>query len=82
MPKKGYMFSKKTITPAIAEGLNLKMATVQKRACGFRNRDNFKIAIYLHCGELDLYPASATQGKVLMNRLLRITAGSSLFSQS
>ncbi len=29
-------------------------------ACGFRNRDHYKLAIYLHCGDLDLYPAKAT----------------------
>lgn len=48
------------ITNAVAEGLNSKIATVQKRACGFRNRDNFKIAVYFHCGGLNLYPARAT----------------------
>jgi transposase len=52
------------VTNAVAEGLNSKIATVQKRACGFRNRDNFKIAVYFHCGGLDLYPASATHRKV------------------
>lgn len=51
------------ITNAVAEGLNSKIATVQKRACGFRNRDNFKIAIYFHCGGLDLYPAPVTHRK-------------------
>jgi len=25
-------------------------------ACGFRNIENFKTAIYFHCGGLDLYP--------------------------
>jgi len=53
-------YFKHRITNAVAEGLNSKIATVQKRACGFRNRDHFKIAIYFHCGGLDLYPASAT----------------------
>lgn len=48
------------ITNAVAEGLNSKIATVQKRACGFRNRDNFKIAVYFHCGGLSLYPARLT----------------------
>jgi len=52
------------ITNAVAEGLNSKIATVQKRACGFRNRDHFKIAVYFHCGGLDLYPASVTHRKV------------------
>jgi len=45
------------ITNAVAEGLNSKIAGIQKRACGFRNRDHFKIAIYFHCGGLDLYPS-------------------------
>ena len=52
------------ITNAVAEGLNSKIATIQKRACGFRNRDNFKTAIYFHCGGLNLYPASATHKKL------------------
>jgi len=29
-------------------------------ACGFRNRDHYKLAIYFHCGGLDLYPATTT----------------------
>jgi hypothetical protein len=34
-------------------------------ACGFRNREHFKAAIYFHCGGLNLYPAvsTATHGK-------------------
>jgi transposase len=51
------------ITNAVAEGLNSKIATVQKRACGYRNRDHFKIAVYFHCGGLNLYPARATHTK-------------------
>lgn len=57
-------YFKHRITNAVAEGLNSKIATIQKRACGFRNRDHFKIAIYFHCGGLDLYPAQVTHGKV------------------
>lgn len=52
------------ITNAVAEGLNSKIATIQKRACGYRNRDHFKIAVYFHCGGLDLYPPSGTHRKV------------------
>lgn len=52
------------ITNAVAEGLNSKIATIQKRACGYRNRDHFKIAVYFHCGGLDLYPASGTHRKL------------------
>ena len=56
-------YFKHPITNAVAEGLNSKIATVQKRACGFRNHDNFKIAVYFHCGGLNLYPARATHSK-------------------
>lgn len=44
------------ITNAVSEGLNCKIQTIKKMACGFRNQENFKIAIYFHCGGLDLYP--------------------------
>lgn len=52
------------ISNAVAEGLNSKIATVQKRACGYRNPDHFKIAVYFHCGGLNLYPAAVTHTKV------------------
>lgn len=52
------------ITNAVAEGLNSKIGTVQKRACGFRNRDHFKIAVYFHCGGLKLLPSAFTPGNV------------------
>lgn len=52
------------ITNAVAEGLNSKIATVQKRACGYRNPNHFKIAVYFHCGGLNLYPAAVTHTKV------------------
>jgi transposase len=29
---------------------------VKRLACGFRNRERFRTAIYFHCGGLDLYP--------------------------
>lgn len=48
------------ITNAVAEGLNSKIQTIKKRAYGFRNRENFKVAIYFHCGGLDLYPLQIT----------------------
>jgi transposase len=57
-------YFKHRITNAVAEGLNSKIATIQKRACGFRNQDHFKIAVYFHCGGLELYPASVTHTKV------------------
>lgn len=44
------------ITNGVAEGLNSKIMTVKRKCCGFRNVENFKTAIYFHCGGLDLYP--------------------------
>lgn len=44
------------ITNAVAEGLNSKIQTVLKRAYGYRNLENFKTAIYFHCGGLPLLP--------------------------
>lgn len=52
------------ITNAVAEGMNSKIATVQKRACGFRNPEHFKTAVYFHCGGLNLYPAAVTHTNV------------------
>jgi len=46
-------YFKHCITNPVAEGLNSKIATVQKRAFGYRNPDNFKNAVYFHCGGLD-----------------------------
>jgi len=53
-------YFKHRVTNAASEGLNSKIQTVKQMACGFRNADHFKIAIYFHCGGLDLYPAQAT----------------------
>ena len=44
------------ITNGMAEGLNSKIMAIKRKCCGFRNIDNFKTAIYFHCGGLDLYP--------------------------
>ena len=52
------------VTNAVAEGLNSKIASIQKRACGFRNRDHFKVAAYFHCGGLNLYPSGLTPRNV------------------
>lgn len=50
------------ITNAGAEALNAKIQAAKRRACGFRNRNRFRIAIYFHCGGLDLYPRCAWSG--------------------
>ncbi len=49
-------YFKHHITNAVAEGLNSKIQKVKQMACGFRNREHYKTAIYFHCGGLDLYP--------------------------
>ena len=49
-------YLKHRITNATAEGLNSKIQWIRYTARGYRNRENFKTAIYFHCGKLDLYP--------------------------
>jgi len=44
------------ITNVLAEGINSKIEKVKRMACGFRNREHYRTAIYFHCGGLDLYP--------------------------
>jgi transposase len=44
------------VTNAGLEAVNSVIQTVKRTARGFRNREHFKTAIYLHCGGLDLYP--------------------------
>ena len=40
-----------------AESNNSRIQKVKKMACGFRNTENFKMAVYFHLGRLDLQPA-------------------------
>lgn len=44
------------ITNGATEGINSKIMTIKRKACGFRNPRHFQTAIYFHCGGLDLYP--------------------------
>jgi len=44
------------ITNATSESLNAKIQWVKYTARGFCNIENFKNAIYFHCGGLDLAP--------------------------
>jgi len=44
------------VTNAMNEGLNSQIQKIKSMACGFRNMEHFKTAIYFHCGGLDLYP--------------------------
>ena len=49
-------YFKHRVTNATAESINSKIQKIKQMACGFRNTDSFKTAIYFHCGGLDLYP--------------------------
>jgi len=49
-------YFKHRISNATAEGLNSKIQMVKEMACGFRNRQHYRTAIYFHCGGLELYP--------------------------
>lgn len=44
------------ITNGVAAGPNSKIMAIKRKACGYRNRDHFKTAIYFFCGDLDFYP--------------------------
>jgi transposase len=44
------------ITNARAEGINSKIALIEKMAYGFRNKEHLNTAIYFRCGNLQLYP--------------------------
>lgn len=43
-------------TNATSESLNARIQWIKKSACGYRNRQRFREAIYFHAGGLDLYP--------------------------
>jgi transposase len=49
-------YLKHPITNATSESINSKIQWVKYTARGFRNFENFKNAIYFHCGDLDLSP--------------------------
>lgn len=49
-------YAKHRITNAFGEAINAKIEKVKRMACGYRNRKNYRTAIYFHCGGLDLFP--------------------------
>jgi transposase len=51
-------YLKHRITNAASESINSKIQWVKYTARGFRNKTNFKTAIYFHCGGLELMPAT------------------------
>lgn len=44
------------LTNARAEVLNRKVLWIKRKACGYRNRERCRLAIYYHLAGLDLYP--------------------------
>ncbi len=44
------------VTNARAESINSRIQWVKRMACGYRNRESFRNAVYFHLGGLDLYP--------------------------
>ncbi|WP_373653096.1 ISL3 family transposase [Schlesneria sp. DSM 10557] len=44
------------VTNGVAEGMNSKIMSIKRRVGGFRNRQNFKTAIFFYCGGLKLDP--------------------------
>ena len=49
-------YTRHPFTNAGTEGMNSKIQLIKHRARGYRNRENFRIAILFHCGGLDLNP--------------------------
>lgn len=49
-------YLKHHITNAVTEGLNSKIQSIKANARGFRNFQNYRVAILFHCGKLELYP--------------------------
>ena len=57
-------YLKHRITNAVPEVLNAQIEKVKRMANGYRNRQHYRIAIFFHCGGLQLYsqPATTTSG--------------------
>jgi transposase len=51
-------YLKHRITNTASESINSKIQRVKYTARGFRDKTNFKTAIYFHCGGLDPMPAA------------------------
>lgn len=50
-------YIKHRVTNATTEGINSRIETLRKAACGFRNKQRFRTVILFHLGGLDLCPA-------------------------
>ena len=49
-------YCKHKITNAVAEGINSKIMAIKTRVGGYRNKQNFKTAVFFYCGGLQIYP--------------------------
>lgn len=49
-------YTRHPFTNAASEGTNSRIQLIKHRARGYRNRENFRIAILFHCGGLDMNP--------------------------
>lgn len=49
-------YTRHPFTNAKTEGMNSKIQLIKHRARGYRNRENFRIAILFHCGGLNMDP--------------------------
>ncbi len=49
-------YTKRPYTNARSEAMNAKIQEIKYRARGYRNRDNFRLAILFHCGGLNMDP--------------------------
>jgi len=49
-------YLKYRITNSLSEALNAQVEKIKRMACGYRNREHYRTAIYFYCGGLDLYP--------------------------
>jgi transposase len=47
-------YTRPPFTNAKTEGMNSKIQLIKHRARGYRNRENFRIAILFHCGGLNM----------------------------
>ena len=54
-------YLKHRITNALSEALNAQVEKIKRMACGYRNREHYRTAIYFHCGGLDLNPGTKPQ---------------------
>ena len=57
-------YARHRITNALGESVNAKIEKIKRLACGFRNRSNYRTAIYFHCSGLDLFPRPTTVGNL------------------